>query len=194
MDGIAVAVDGLGTLESPLGQEQAQALLRLSVPASYGFRERTLLDVTVRHTGEIAAARLDLDWEDGERTRLLEEVARGLGVEAIDCRLHSLLVYGPGQFFKPHQDTEKCAGMVGTLVLIWPSAHIGGALRIEMDQRELRFVSQQLATTATCAGAPSMPTAATRSNESRKVGAWRSLSTSSCLPTPASQRAQQTRP
>ncbi|MBV6414431.1 MAG: hypothetical protein OMOMHJEC_02254 [Xanthomonadales bacterium] len=148
MEGVAVAVEGLGTLEWPLSPMQAQALLRLSVPASYGLRERTLLDVRVRDTGEIAAARLALDWEDGARTRLLEEVARGLGVEAIDCRLHSLLVYGPGQFFKPHQDTEKCAGMVGTLVLIWPSAHIGGALRIEMGQRELRFVSQQLATTA----------------------------------------------
>lgn len=101
-EGIAVAVDGLGTLEWPLSPEQAQALVRLSVPACYGLRERTLLDVRVRDTGEIAAARLALDWEDGARTRLLAEVARVLGVEAIDCRLHSLLVYGPGQFFKPH--------------------------------------------------------------------------------------------
>lgn len=40
--------------------------------------------------------------------------------------LHNLLIYGPGQFFKPHQDSEKLDGMVATLVIILPSPHIGG--------------------------------------------------------------------
>ena len=50
-------------------------------------------------------------------------------LDEVQAHLHNLLIYGPGQFFKPHQDTEK-RGMVATLVLVWPSAHIGGALRV----------------------------------------------------------------
>jgi hypothetical protein len=34
--------------------------------------------------------------------------------------------------------------MVATLVLIWPCAHIGGELQVRLDQRQERFVSQQL--------------------------------------------------
>jgi hypothetical protein len=34
---------------------------------------------------------------------------------------HSMLVYGKGQFFLPHQDSEKNDAMVGTLVLSLPS-------------------------------------------------------------------------
>jgi hypothetical protein len=43
---------------------------------------------------------------------------------------HALLVYGKGQFFLPHQDSEKDDAMVGTLVLSLPSAHTGGELVI----------------------------------------------------------------
>jgi hypothetical protein len=41
---------------------------------------------------------------------------------------HSMLVYGKGQFFLPHQDSEKDDAMVGTLVVSLPSAHTGGEL------------------------------------------------------------------
>nr|WP_240797898.1 2OG-Fe(II) oxygenase [Streptomyces sp. F001] len=40
-------------------------------------------------------------------------------------------MYGKGQFFLPHQDSEKDDAMVGTLVLCLPSAHTGGELVIE---------------------------------------------------------------
>ena len=42
-----------------------------------------------------------------------------------------MLVYGKGQFFLPHQDSEKDDAMVGTLVVSLPSAHTGGELVIE---------------------------------------------------------------
>ena len=44
---------------------------------------------------------------------------------------HSMLVYGKGQFFLPHQDSEKDDAMVGTLVVSLPSAHTGGELVVE---------------------------------------------------------------
>lgn len=42
-----------------------------------------------------------------------------------------MLVYGKGQFFLPHQDSEKHDGMVGTLVVSLPSVHSGGELVID---------------------------------------------------------------
>ncbi|MBK7820485.1 MAG: 2OG-Fe(II) oxygenase [Tessaracoccus sp.] len=45
--------------------------------------------------------------------------------------LHSLLVYGKGQFFAAHQDSEKHDDMVATLVVALPSAHTGGELVVD---------------------------------------------------------------
>ncbi len=42
-----------------------------------------------------------------------------------------MLVYGKGQFFVPHQDSDKDDAMVGTLVVSLPSAHTGGELAVE---------------------------------------------------------------
>ncbi|QDO89530.1 2OG-Fe(II) oxygenase [Ornithinimicrobium ciconiae] len=42
--------------------------------------------------------------------------------------LHSMLVYGKGQFFAAHQDSERHDDMVATLVLALPSKHTGGEL------------------------------------------------------------------
>ena len=42
-----------------------------------------------------------------------------------------MLVYGKGQFFLPHQDSEKHDEMVGTLVMSLPSSHTGGELVID---------------------------------------------------------------
>ena len=84
----------------------------------------------MRDTGEIAPAALALHWAEGALQGLLADVALALGLDEVQAHLHNLLIYGPGQLFKPHQDTEKHPGMVATLVLVWPSAHIGGALRV----------------------------------------------------------------
>ena len=46
-----------------------------------------------------------------------------------------MLVYGKGQFFLPHQDSEKDDSMVGTLVVSLPSHHTGGELVVSMPGR-----------------------------------------------------------
>lgn len=141
---LAVEVDGFGGLPQPLSAEQAQALQALSEPAHFGLREQTLLDTAVRHTGEIDADRLALHWQPGAFAQLQQQVALALGVRRLEAWLHNLLIYGPGQFFKPHQDTERHPGMVATLVLVWPSAHIGGELRVVLGDEEGRLASQHL--------------------------------------------------
>lgn len=50
-----------------------------------------------------------------------------------------MLVYGPGQFFVSHQDSEKGDDMIGTLVVILPSAFTGGAMVIEHHDEQVSF-------------------------------------------------------
>ena len=144
LDALAVSVRNVGTLDRPVTSESAAALHAASAPARHGRREATLLDKRVRDTGEIDAGALSLEWAVGALPSLQSEVAQALDVLGLEVRLHNLLVYGPGQFFKPHQDTEKHPGMIATLVLVWPSAHIGGELRVSHRDTEVRFASQHL--------------------------------------------------
>lgn len=144
---LRLCIDGWDSaLGAPLAAADAARLHQTSQPAKFGQGERTLLDTSVRHTGEIGADAIALEWPAAQREALLREVSAALGTGPLEARLHSLLVYGPGQFFKPHQDTEKHDGMVGTLVLVWPSAHIGGLLRVRHGSGEFGFASQQLGT------------------------------------------------
>lgn len=139
-----VAVAGLGPLSTPLRPAELQALQAHSQPAPFGLREQTLVDPKVRDTGEIDASALTLTWAPGAEARLCRQIAEGLGLASIELRPHKLLIYGPGQFFKPHQDTARQLEMIGTLVLIWPSGHLGGELRVEFGDRGGSFSSQQL--------------------------------------------------
>jgi hypothetical protein len=85
-------------------------------PARFGRGEQTLTDLT------------GLDWD-----AILAEVRDELGLPArarLRAEPHALLVYGKGQFFLPHQDSEKDDTMIGTLVVSLPSSHdqLGGDL------------------------------------------------------------------
>jgi hypothetical protein len=144
LDTVVLEVKGVGQLGCPVSPEMAGSLQAAGRPARHGFREVTRLDKSVRDTGEIAADALTLRWSEGALPSLMAEIARGLGLPGLEAHLHNLLVYGPGQFFKPHQDTEKHRGMVATLVLVWPSAHIGGELRVRLGDADARFASQHL--------------------------------------------------
>src|SRR5439155_22973805 len=53
------------------------------------------------------------------------------------AKLYKLLIYDQGSFFLAHRDTEKVAGMFGTLIIILPSAHHGGELVIRHAGREV---------------------------------------------------------
>lgn len=50
-----------------------------------------------------------------------------------------------GQFFKPHQDTEKHPGMIATLVLVWPSAQFLLELppKVALAAHELSYLTVQ---------------------------------------------------
>ena len=108
----------------------------MAQPAKFGRGEQTLTDTSVRDTWEITPDHVTLGGHAWEATlaAVLDGVRDELGLPPttkLQAELHAMLVYGKGQFFLPHQDSEKDDAMVGTLVVSLPSAHTGGELIVE---------------------------------------------------------------
>jgi len=125
-----VTVAGFGELRLPLTAARAKKLISFGQPAPFGKGEDTLVDTAVRHTWHFRDTPVEVDWH-GLLDDVLEEARSALGLPAT-CRLradfHSLLVYERGQFFAPHQDSEKDDAMVGSLVVVLPCPFSGGEL------------------------------------------------------------------
>jgi hypothetical protein len=127
-----LTVVGLGDIALPITPAKAKKLRELAAPAKYGKGTETLTDPSVRDTWEVPRESVHVRWGKG-----FEAVLASLRDDLMlppDCmlrpELHSLLVYERGQFFLPHQDSEKHDGMVATLVVVLPHRHTGGELVI----------------------------------------------------------------
>lgn len=73
---------------------------------------------------------------------VLDQLRGDLGLPPscdLSAELHSMLVYGRGQFFVSHQDSEKDDAMVGSLVVTLPSSHKGGALVVEHAGKSITY-------------------------------------------------------
>ncbi|CCI51540.1 2OG-Fe(II) oxygenase [Nostocoides jenkinsii] len=145
-----VTVAGYGTVKLPIARPQAVKLRALAEPAPYGLGEETLTDASVRHTWLIPAHLVSVDWGD-HLDAVLESTRSALGLPpttALTAEFHSMLVYEVGQFFLPHQDSEKHDDMVATLVVVLPSAHSGGELVVHGAGREAAYPGSREHTTA----------------------------------------------
>jgi hypothetical protein len=148
---LSIEVGDLGVLSLPLTQDDVKCLLALSSKAKFGLRSETLLDEAVRDTREIGAKQMRVEIEAQTMAAMLQQMRRQLGLPenaVLTAHLHNLLVYGSGQFFKQHQDSEKVHGMVASMVVVLPSPHIGGDLIITHGKEEHRFSSENLNETA----------------------------------------------
>jgi hypothetical protein len=136
VDDLSIEVRDVGPLRFPVPQAQAKQLIAVARPARYGRGERTLLDRRVRDTWEVPLSRVTIDKRRWHRVlrAVLDQLRGDLGVPdgcELKTELHSMLVYGPGQFFVPHQDSEKDDAMVGSLAVTLPSTFTGGDLVVE---------------------------------------------------------------
>jgi len=166
-DDLHLEVKGVGRLLFPISRAQARRLYEVGRPARYRRGEKTLLDTRVRDTCEIPMRAVKIDKRRWNRTLgpMLRALGTDLGLPSgsrLEAALHGILVYGPGQFFLRHQDSEKSDDMVGTLVVTLPSPFRGGAFVIEHKGEKL-----------TCRGSdspspssPSTPTATIKSGRS----------------------------
>ncbi|MGH9113904.1 MAG: 2OG-Fe(II) oxygenase [Acidimicrobiales bacterium] len=149
-DSLHVEVRGVGELGFPVPQAQARQLCAIARPARYGRGEDTLLDRRVRDTWEVPKSRVRIDkrrWQRALRPAL-DRFRRDLGLADgcdLTADLHSLLVYGPGQFFVPHQDSEKDDDMIGSLVVTLPSSFSGGDLVVHSGTGTKRYRSSKSA-------------------------------------------------
>ncbi|ROO62723.1 2-oxoglutarate-Fe(II)-dependent oxygenase superfamily protein [Micromonospora sp. Llam0] len=137
---------GVGPIVLPATAEQAKQLSSVGRPARFGKGEQTLTDAGVRDTWEIPTSLVDIDEQRWRETLhpMLDHLRADLGLPQ-GCELvaepHSMLVYAPGQFFAPHQDSEKADAMIGTLVVTLPSKSAGGVLSIEHAGRTESYES-----------------------------------------------------
>lgn len=135
-DVLELHVHGLGAIDMPIGAASAEQLKSVARPAHVGKGEETLHDPSVRDTWQLTPQQVTLGgdrWE-GELTGALKQLGAALGLPKsthLRTELHSMLVYGEGQFFAPHQDSEKHDDMVATLVVSLPSEHSGGELVVD---------------------------------------------------------------
>lgn len=56
---------------------------------------------------------------------------------------HYIWLSGPGSFFKAHKDTPRDPSMLGSLVVVLPTPHVGGALLFRHNDEEYTFDSAQ---------------------------------------------------
>ncbi len=136
-----VEVDDAGTLSFPVPDAQIAAIVQRAERAPYGKGEATIVDTSVRKVWQIAPGKVKIggkSWPANFET-ILSKVRAGLGCNdaSVTAELYKLLVYDRGGFFLAHRDTEKAAGMFGTLVVTLPSTYRGGALRIRHAGREV---------------------------------------------------------
>ncbi len=135
-----VEVDGVGILSFPVPEAQVRQLVSQATRAPYGRGEETVLDESVRKVWQLPPDKVRLGGKSWAANfgKILEQVAAGLGCEgmAVRAELYKLLVYDTGGFFLAHRDTEKTAGMFGTLVLVLPAVHRGGDLVLRHAGRE----------------------------------------------------------
>jgi hypothetical protein len=148
---LQLEVAGVGLVNLPVRAPLARKLIAAARPAMFGRGEQTLTDTSVRDTWELTPDQLSLGGAGW--TSLLDTALKhfrdklGLPRAArLRAEPHSMLVYGEGQFFLPHQDSEKHDAMVGTLVVSLPSAHTGGELIIDHagETRTYRASKEQL--------------------------------------------------
>jgi hypothetical protein len=136
-------VQGVGRIRFPITPSTARRLCAVARPARHGYKDETRLDQRVRDTWEIAKSRISIDRARWMNTLApqLDRICHGLGLPQgcrLQAQLHNMLVYAPGQFFAPHQDSEKTDDMIGTLVVSLPSHFTGGAVSIEHHGAKMR--------------------------------------------------------
>ncbi len=145
-----IDISDIGRLKFPIKASVAKKLIKVAKPATFGWREQTRLDTDVRDVWKIPKSRVKIDKRRWNKTLkpTLEQFKDELGLpqkSQLKAELHDMVIYAPGQFFLPHQDSEKSDGMVATLVVVLPSSHSGGTLIIDHHGEKKRYQSSRAA-------------------------------------------------
>lgn len=137
-------IDGYGQVPLPLCPRAAQKIKQACRPAPFGKGDKTLIDDSVRKTWELDNTRFRIGnshWQDFLDNHILARASQQLGLVGAHVKLHKLLLYEAGSFFKHHKDSQKEAGMVGTLVVCLPSEHDGGEVHLPFQEESRTYAT-----------------------------------------------------
>ncbi|KAL5519829.1 hypothetical protein ACEPAG_1489 [Sanghuangporus baumii] len=128
-----------------VNDEQLQHLSETCDKATFGLNQADVLDESYRKArkldSECFCTKLDLEQSevmDILRYNLLEGHDSN---KSIIVELYKLNVYDKDSFFKPHKDTPRSTAMFGSLVIVYPTPHEGGALILRHKGKEWTFDS-----------------------------------------------------
>ena len=124
-------------IQFPPSAEEEKQLLSACEPASFGKGSEEVLDPEIRQALRLASDQFYLNFAL-QSTSVLDEIKNalfghftGLIELYMTARLDKLNVYSTYGFFKEHRDTPKANNVLGTLVLVLPSAFEGGELVVQ---------------------------------------------------------------
>nr|VWO98178.1 Acetolactate synthase (EC [Ganoderma boninense] len=123
-----------------LSRASAAELQRLAdacLPATFGIGGQDVHDETYRKAGKLDCEDFVTTFDasrsglvDVIRTELLVENPKKVKSEDVNIELYKLNIYGKDAFFKAHVDTPRSELMFGSLVIVFPTPHEGGALKL----------------------------------------------------------------
>jgi hypothetical protein len=132
-------IDGFGQVPLPLCPRDAREIKQLSQQAPFGSGHQTVVDTSVRKTWELDQTQFRASnpcWQTFLDDQILARASQALGLVGAQAKPHKLLLYESGSFFKQHKDSQKEAGMVGTLVVCLPSEHDGGEVHLSFKDKD----------------------------------------------------------
>ncbi|KAK0454110.1 uncharacterized protein EV420DRAFT_1645339 [Desarmillaria tabescens] len=105
-------------------------------PAPFGRGNETVLDETYRKAEKLDLSHFATSFELCNTPilgKIHHELIEGKQAEqrVIRAEPYKLNVYGKGAFFKAHKDTPRAPNMFGSLVIVFPTQHTGGALTLK---------------------------------------------------------------
>ncbi|PIL34922.1 hypothetical protein GSI_02709 [Ganoderma sinense ZZ0214-1] len=106
-------------------------------PGTFGVAGEDVYDETYRKAGKLDAKNFATTFDtrstslvNAIRIELLIENPKRIQSEDVSIEPYKLNVYGKDAFFKAHVDTPRSELMFGSLVIVFPTPHEGGALKL----------------------------------------------------------------
>ncbi|KAJ7093441.1 hypothetical protein B0H15DRAFT_1020826 [Mycena belliarum] len=143
-------------------EEHLDGLAAACKPAPFGVDQEDILDETYRKAGQLDltefATRIDVV-ASGLLDAIIPDILEGQNSasdKVLRAEMYTLNVYGSGSFFKAHKDTPRGEDMIGSLVLVFPTAHTGGELTLSHGGNTWTFDSAAELAARTPASTPAV--------------------------------------
>ncbi|KAJ7775722.1 hypothetical protein DFH07DRAFT_732164 [Mycena maculata] len=129
--------------------EQLDVVSAACQRATFGRNKEDVFDETYRKAGQMSTNDFRIGF-NLEKSGIIDAVYSQLldgfsdPDKGINAELYKLNIYDKGSFFKAHKDTPRGQNMFGSLVIVFPTVHAGGALLVRHDNKEEAFDSSKM--------------------------------------------------